>query len=718
MTTVSHATVNVINGEELGDSPLVSTHMLGKRGPRSGETLLVFLDLPGASPQVCNDVIRALTDGYSRVPGGVTSAIRLAIKLANDKLLALNKGVLANQRLEGSLACAVVNDESVVLALAGPAIAYVRTNAGAFERIDAQGDAARQLLGVANQLDVSFDNVSHQPGTMFMLTGDRSFSNQNDNLVSLCMGKGDPRMVSGYLNANMKQGRLVGLVFNVLTHAKAAAMGEPEPAGAAPVRETERGTTRAEAARPTRSEPHTEPRNAAPVRKEHTRRSAPEPEPETGNAGFERAGQAISSAGGAMRSGVSQVTQSIKRSMTSFGGKMLPDTAAFENKAQRSKTMTFALVATAVLLPILIVSIVVPLYYQFSGEAERREAQQAITTLVEKAKTSTAAPDVKTNWSEVLTQVSAYEARYAEDAPRFADAKTEARKQLDSVAKITRAQASMLTQFQNPARRRIVATALGVYALNADQSSAEYMALNDQRNAISGKPTALDFSGATNGTGGLVDITWATNQDSRWRTEGALFFAPNAVYEYASATGRVSAIRFTAGTPPTGTAIVAGDLYNNQAYLLDAGSGQIWRYPLATGGFGRGTQYFRSAYEPLKQAVDLGIDGAIYVLINNGTVVKFFNRQPQNFQITGLPDPIGRTVAMAVSGNDPARGFVFLLDAQSGAVLQLDKNGAFVRQYRGAADDFVNATDMAYDGSTNTLYVTTADKLFAFKPVQ
>ncbi len=712
MTTVSHATVNVINGEELGDSPLISTHVLGRRGPRSGETLLVFLDLPGANPTVCNEVSRTLIDGYSRVPGGVTSAIRMAIRLANEKLLALNKGMLANQRLEGSLACAVVNDESVVLALAGPAIAYVRTKAGAFERIDAQGNAARQLVGATSHLDVSFDNVMHQTGTMFMLTGDRSFSNQNDGLVNACMSKGDPHMVSGYLNANIKQGRLIGLVFSVDAHDKAAAPRvQAEPARAA-AHETARSTGS------TRQEARPEPRSATPVRKEHSRRPAAEPQPEAGHAGVERASQAIAAAGGAVRDGVSQVTQSIKRSMSSLGGKMLPDTAAFETKAQRSKTMTFALVATAVLLPILIVSIVVPLYYQFSGEAERRQTQQAISALVEKAKASGSPADAKANWGEVLTQVTAYEARYADDAQRFAEAKVEARRQLDVAAKITRAQPSLLTQFQNPARRRIVATALGVYALNVDQGSAEYMALNDQRNAVSGRPAPLDFSSAINGPASLVDITWATNQDSRWRTEGAVIFGSNAVYEYASATGRTNVIRFTAGGTPTNTAIVAGDLYNNQVYLLDAGNGQIWRYPLATGGFGRGTQYFRSSYEPLKQAVDLGIDGAIYVLINNGTVIKFFNRQPQNFQITGLPDPLGRTVAMAISGKDPTRGHVFLLDAQNGAVLQLEKNGAFVRQYRGAADDFVNASDMAFDASTNTLYVITPDKLFSFKPGQ
>ena len=82
--------------------------------------------------------------------------------------------------------------------------------------------------------------------------------------------------------------------------------------------------------------------------------------------------------------------------------------------------------------------------------------------------------------------------------------------------------------------------------------------------------------------------------------------------------------------------------------------------------------YFRSAFESLKGAIDLGIDGAVYVLTQNGTVQKFFNKAPQPFSITGLPEPIGRAAALVVTGGDPERGNVYVLDAQAGTVLPAD----------------------------------------------
>jgi hypothetical protein len=60
---------------------------------------------------------------------------------------------------------------------------------------------------------------------------------------------------------------------------------------------------------------------------------------------------------------------------------------------------------------------------------------------------------------------------------------------------------------------------------------------------------------------------------------------------------------------------------------------------------------------------------------------------------------------------------LYILDAGSGSVIELTKTGQFIRQYRGAADDFVDAQDMSLDSTSNTLYVTTRDRLFSF-PVQ
>jgi hypothetical protein len=693
MAQISHATINVINGEEFGDSPQASVHVLGKRGAHGGETLVVFLDLPGATPQLCSEITRALTDGYARAPGGVTSALRLAIKLASDKAAQFNKGVLPTQRVEGSISCAVFTDASVVIAQTGPAIAYVRGADGAFERIEPPATVASQIVGAATNADVNFDNVTHQHGNVYVLTGQRSFTIPRDDLVSACMGKGDARMAAGYLNANVKQGRMAGIAFGAVER---EGVFSPPPKQRAP------------------AEPVVKQREPA-----YAHETAFEAATERGGFGdfASSASTRAADVSADMKAGLNQAAQSVKRSLSQFGGKMLPDPTPIENKAQRSKTTLFALIATAVLVPILVVGVAIPAYYQFSGEAERREAQKAINASVETAKAARAPAEVKGAWAQVIQQVDAYEKANPspEEAARYAPVRAEARTQVDALFKIARVKPATIAQFELPGRRRIAASAIGVYALNVDIGTAEFMTISPDKAALIGKSVPIQFTGNVSGGLALSDIAWATNQDSRWRTEGAVLFSPQKVYEYTRATGRAVPLQVAVVDGKSPAKLSAGELYNNQAYLLDSGSGQIWRYPIGANGLGRGSTYFRSPFEPIKQGVDLAIDGAIYVLSNNGSVQKFFSRQPQRFDISGLPEPMGRPVAIAVSGEDPARGNVFVLDAQTGAVLVFDKSGQFLKQFRGGGDELINACDMAFDSATNTLFVSSGDRLFSFK---
>ena len=115
-----------------------------------------------------------------------------------------------------------------------------------------------------------------------------------------------------------------------------------------------------------------------------------------------------------------------------------------------------------------------------------------------------------------------------------------------------------------------------------------------------------------------------------------------------------------------------------------------------------------------KESVDFAIDGAIYLLQKSGAVLKYYGRQSVQFDMTGLPDPFAKVAAIAVSGPDQFHGSVYVLDTGAGAIVELDKSGKFIRQYRGAHDEFANAQDLAFDPTSNTLYVATRDWLFSF----
>ncbi|MCS7055919.1 MAG: hypothetical protein NZM18_07075 [Thermoflexales bacterium] len=678
MYDVSFSSINVVNGEELGETPQVSLQAADRRTGRAGEKLVIFLDLPTASPSTCADIARILSDAFMRAPGGITSALRLAINLANDRVAQLNRGAPPSQRLEGSISCALVTGDNLIIAQAGPAIAYARSDAGAFEVILPYTTTSAQVVGVSPVVDVQFSNFALQPGDVFVLTGTRSTLGVSDELVRVCMGKGDARMVAGYLNANVKRGRMIGVALSVDVATGAHPSAPTSPA--------------AQAAQPTGA-------TAAAHAPEAPRQSAA-PAP---------------SAMAAVAASIGRAARSVQRGLTAFGARLLPEAAPSETK-QDPRVVTFLLAAIAVLIPIVVSTAVATLYLQFSGEAERLRLRNDAQAQIEAARAVTDPAQAKAGWMRALEMIAEYEARNPEDRATFDAAKAQARARLDELGQITRVQPILLAELEGSARRRIAASALGVYVLNMDANSADYYVLNAERTGTTGKKVSIVFGeGLTTTNAALADIAWASTTDNRWRTEGAVLFNAGQIFEYSSATGRASPMPIPADADATPVRVQAGELYNNTVYLLDSGVGQIWRYRLAGDQLASGDSYFRSPYNALKESLDLAIDGAIYMLQRNGAILKYFSRQPMQFTLTGLPDQRWqRVAAIALSGDDPNRGSLFVLDAGSGSIVELTKTGQFVRQYRGAQDEFMDAEDMALDATGNTFYVATRDRLYSF----
>ncbi len=690
MVEVKHATIHVVDGQERGDSSQVWVQPAGKRTPRLGETLIIFLDLPSASPSMCADLLRTLSDAYWRAPGGVTTALRLAVKFANDRLIELNRGVPAGQQIQGSLTCAVINDYSLIIAQTGPAIAYARSRSGAFERIeppDGRAPDGRAPIGSGRNSEPSFTHFAWQPGDVIILTGAGSCANGFDPLIEACMSKGEPRMVAGYLNANVKQGKMIGVAFSV--------EGQPAKSpGVAP----------------------TPPSVIAAPPPVHLSAQKPVPELESTPAGerLSRMTQTLSTAGAVAATRMSNAARSVQRSLSTFGGQLLPDSTI--SSAEQSRAVMFGLAAIAVLLPIVVALVVGVLYFQFSGEAERQHLQNAARAQVETARAATDPAAIKSEWTEALDAIAAYEANNPADTESFAEEKRQAYAQLDRAAQITRIAPVTLSELAPASgRRRIAAASLGVYVLDTGANVAEYYVLNAERNAITGKPVPFALPAGMATTGRPIDIAWATPSSSRWRTEGSILFGNGTLYEYNAATSQITPIELPSVGEARPAQVASGELYNDTAYLLDIGAGQIWRYTYQNSVFTRADTYFRSSFSQLKESVDFAIDGAIYVLSRNGAVSKYFDRAPIPFNITNLPMPFGDVVALAISGPDQNTGNVFIADARHGAIFMLSKTGAFLKQYRAVGDVFIGMQDISLDPTSNTLYVVTPTHLYSFK---
>lgn len=674
MSQIQHSTIFVINGAEQNTSP----HTFVKRlGNRTGvkENLALFLDFPAASPTQLSDVAQLFAEAYANASGGITAALRHACKLANDRLLALNRG--APQPIQGSLTCALVTGEHLIIAQAGPAIAYARSADGAFEPMTNPPDTP--LLGATRSAELNFRNIAPRPGDVFLLTGAGSITNTPQQLIEACMGKGDPRMVAGYLNANVRDGALAGVVFTLVdddpTDETVIAQPKDTQIAAKP--------SPAPAPIPQPVEPH-QPAGAGLAQK---------------IVDGIRAGKA------AVGIRAAQAAKNAGKGIGEFSGQLLPQTPPPVSDEQRSRASLFGLGAVAVLLPIAVAAIVAISYLQLSGEAEKQQQRALVRAQLEQAK----ATNDPAAWTKTIELTNAYEQKFKADE-QISAARLQARDQLDKLYGVARIRPARLAELL-PANRRLAAAPLGLYTLDGLTGETLYHTLSPDHASITGKPVPI-APAAAGGEAPFKDITWASSTSNRWHSEGAVLASTAALGEYSLATGQLAPTRFTSD-PPGNVASI--DLFGDQIYILDTGIGQIWRVRPEAGNITR-SSYFRSPYNPLKEGVDMAIDGAVYILQRNGSLLKYVASQPVQFALQNLPEPMSAPVAIALLGPNRDVGNVFVADAKNGSVFQFDKNGLFIRQYRGVGDEFAGIIDLASDPTTNTLYVLTQKNIYSFKP--
>ena len=84
-------------------------------------------------------------------------------------------------------------------------------------------------------------------------------------------------------------------------------------------------------------------------------------------------------------------------------------------------------------------------------------------------------------------------------------------------------------------------------------------------------------------------------------------------------------------------------------------------------------------------AVDMAIDGNIWVLYRDGTVQTFLEGRQQPFVLETPPDgPIVEPQAIAVGSEAGTAQSLFIVDSGKSRILEYDKTGKYLRQYRPA----------------------------------
>jgi hypothetical protein len=151
--------------------------------------------------------------------------------------------------------------------------------------------------------------------------------------------------------------------------------------------------------------------------------------------------------------------------------------------------------------------------------------------------------------------------------------------------------------------------------------------------------------------------------------------------------------------------------YSNKIFVLDPQGNQIWRYTRRRDTFDAAQPYATGA--DLKNAVDLAIDGNIYVLGVDGYISKLFQGNKEDFPIKKAPVKEVSSAKAIYSEADMSQ--IYVLEATESRILVYlkdDRTGGAVYTAQYIFDDLKDIKDFYVDKNTNTMYVLTEKAVY------
>ncbi len=209
--------------------------------------------------------------------------------------------------------------------------------------------------------------------------------------------------------------------------------------------------------------------------------------------------------------------------------------------------------------------------------------------------------------------------------------------------------------------------------------------------------------------GDLVDFLWV--QPGGERTSESLLILDNGKYllEYNPDTG---VLVLPMGETENWKRPIAAGSYVGNLYILDPPRSQILKYvPLANGYSQPPEDYLNAdAGLDLTSAVDMTIDGHIYVMLVDGSILKFLKGAPIAFSQSGLDVPMRNPSAVFASANSQ---YLYVTDPGNGRIVQFSKDGEFIQQFAprepGAFDQIKG---LYVDEAAERFYIVSGKRLY------
>lgn len=149
--------------------------------------------------------------------------------------------------------------------------------------------------------------------------------------------------------------------------------------------------------------------------------------------------------------------------------------------------------------------------------------------------------------------------------------------------------------------------------------------------------------------------------------------------------------------------------FTGNAYLLDSGNNQIWKYLPATDGYSSAREYLSKTIKAdYSLAIKMQIDSSIYVLKSNGDINKYTKGEKDSFSVQGLSQGLSNPKSFFTSSDVDK---VYVLDSGNSRLVILDKTGKFESEIKGAK--FATSSDLVVDEISKKIYLLEGSKIYS-----
>ncbi len=730
MARIAIETIRLVGGRRAEGTPpgiLVLTPPRQPARQRAAERFVMLLDMGEQAPSwLYRQVRAAAARDFWSTPGSVTAALRRAIYAANRAIFHYNLRAAPPQRVYGAISCAALTESEVFVAQAGPTRGWALCG-GRIERFPLQ---PLPPLGSGAYVETHVTYLPVQPGDRLVVASYYMARAASDDALRRVLGLEERAAVTDALEQVAEGQTCYALV--------ACWEGEPEPAplpqrkrrllerprpapvspASAPQPEPEAEAQLAEPVAVAVEEP---PLPAVELRTDFDEPWSDEesvdlrpaarpiaverPRPRV-REGLERVWRRLSAgvAGGAARLRL-PLRRPVRRARPAT---VRPPRAQRTSPPENSRLM--AGVAAAILFVIAIVTVLT--WSSYGGAVQRQQAIAQAQQHAELAREAVSPEEQRSHWASVVDILTtAGLAQAPESAALFA----EAQGHLDRLDGVIRAQPFLLWPTEGTsAAQRLVIHASYAFLLDGERGSVTRLNMTATGEGMVAENEPILRSGEEHGghiVAPLVDMAW--NQSSgEWPMDCLVVLDANHQLWIYDAAWPERTYAMPLPTRAEQRVPVAIEAYGGRLYLLDRQAQQVWRYLPQSAGYVEAAEPYFSEGTPqaVARARDIAIDGNVYLLLEDGSVVRYFNGVLVPFEVRGVPPPLPRFVDIEV---DPElAGRVYLADAAAERIVVLNEAGSFRSQLRTTGSEMQGLQALALDPANSRLFFLAAGRLY------